>query len=270
MRRAGRCALGGEHRPGTRGGAAAVIGEIGALGDVDAIVVVTPIETHAAVLHEVLEADVPVFVEKPLCDDAGEAGRLAALAPYRLFVMDKWRYHAGVAAIAAISSSGKLGNVHGLRTIRVQSGSRHSADAIWVLAPHDLAIALEVLGEVPRPRAACGQWAGEQMVTMHALLDTDRGWHALEVSERAPEAQRRVELHCEKGVAVLAGGWDEHIVLYRPGDPPVRIEARGELPLLAELRAFVGFVDGGPPPKSSAAEGAETVAAIAALRTLAS
>ena len=50
----------------------------------------------------------------------------------------------------------------------------------------------------------------------------------------------------------------------------VRIEARGSLPLLAELRAFVGFVDGGPPPKSSAAEGAETVwRAIAALQNAA-
>jgi predicted dehydrogenase len=34
------------------------------------------------------------------------------------------------------------------------------------------------------------------------------------------------------------------------------IEAKGELPLLAELRAFVEHVNGGPAPKSSAAEGA--------------
>jgi hypothetical protein len=48
------------------------------------------------------------------------------------------------------------------------------------------------------------------------------------------------------------------------------VDAPGELPLLAELRAFVGFVNGGPPPRSSAAEGAAVVKAIVRLRELAS
>jgi hypothetical protein len=47
-----------------------------------------------------------------------------------------------------------------------------------------------------------------------------------------------------------------------------RIETPGELPLLAELRAFVGHI-GGPAPRSSAAEGAAIVSAIAELRALA-
>ena len=252
------------------GGAAAVVPEIGELGAVDGIVTCTPIETHAAVIEEALAADVPVFTEKPLCDDAGDATRLAALAPDRLFVMDKWRYHPGVAVIADLAQSQRFGLVHGLQTVRVQQGNRHSEDAVWVLAPHDLAIALEVLGDVPRPRAAGGQWANGQLVTMHALLDTDRGWHAMEVSERAPAAERRIELHCDEGVAVLGGGWDEHVLVHVRDGRKERIEASGELPLLAELRAFVGFVDGGPPPKSSAEEGAAAVASIAALRALAS
>ena len=252
------------------GGAAAVVREIGELGGVDAIVVSTPIETHTAVIEEALATDVPVFVEKPLCDDAGDAARLAALAPERLFVMDKWRYHPGVATLAAIATAGTFGPVHGLRTVRVQAGNRHGEDAVWVLAPHDLAIALEVLGEVPRPRAAYGQWANERLLTMHALLEADRGWHAIEISERAPATERRIELHCDQGVAILGGGWDEHVLVHLAGGGTDRLDVRGELPLLAELRAFVGFLNGGPPPRSSAAEGAAIVEAIAALRALAS
>jgi len=252
------------------GGASAVVPEIGELGAVDGIVTSTPIATHAAVIEEALAAGVPVFTEKPLCDDVADARRLVALAPDRLFVMDKWRYHPGIAAIADLARTGRFGDVHGLRTVRVQPDNRHVEDAIWVLAPHDLAIALEVLGDVPRPRAAGGQWANGQLVTMHALLDTDRGWHAMEVSERAPAAERRIELHCDEGVAVLGGGWDEHVLVHVRDGRKERIEASGELPLLAELRAFVGFVDGGPPPKSSAEEGAAAVASIAALRALAS
>ncbi|MGH3136521.1 MAG: Gfo/Idh/MocA family protein [Gaiellaceae bacterium] len=251
------------------GGAAAVVPEIAELGAVDGIVTCTPIETHAAVIEEALAADVPVFTEKPLCDDAGDAARLAALAPDRLFVMDKWRYHAGIGVIADIAATGRFGSVHGLRTVRVQPDNRHAEDAIWVLSPHDLVIALEVLGEVPRPRAASGQWAEGRLITMHALLETDRGWHALEVSERAPATERRIELHCDEGVAVLGGGWDEHVLVHLTRGRTERLEAPGELPLLAELRAFVGFLDGGLPPKSSAAEGAAVVEVIAALRALA-
>jgi hypothetical protein len=48
-----------------------------------------------------------------------------------------------------------------------------------------------------------------------------------------------------------------------------RIEARGEFPLLAGLRAFAEHLRGWPPPRSSAAEGVTVVEAIANLRKLA-
>lgn len=254
----------------TDGGAARVVPDVESLGDVSAVVVSTPIVTHAAVIRETLALGVPIFVEKPLCDETADAEDLLARGAGRVYVMDKWRYHPGVAALARLAREEALGHVHGLRTIRVQPDNRHEEDAVWVLVPHDLAIALEILGEIPRPRAAVGKWDGERLLTLHALLETERGWHALEVSEQAASVERRVELHCDDGLAVLGGGWDEHVLVHRPGvSDPERIEARGELPLLAELRAFLGFVAGGPPPRSSLAEGAAAVEAIAELRMLA-
>src|SRR5262245_38601087 len=198
------------------GGAKAVVPDVGALTGMDALVVVTPIATHAVVLDEALRHEVPVFVEKPLCDDPSDAGRLAALAPDRLFVMDKWRYHPGVLKLAEIAESGSLGRPLGLRTIRIQPDNRHDEDATWVLAPHDLAIALEILGEVPRPKAAAGIWDGERLVTLHTLLESERGWHVTEISERAARIERRAELHCEDGTAVLEDAWDEHVVVHTP------------------------------------------------------
>ena len=52
------------------------------------------------------------------------------------------------------------------------------------------------------------------------------------------------------------------------GEPELR-PTPGEWPLLAELRAFVAYLGGGPPPRSSAAEGALMVARLAELRALA-
>jgi predicted dehydrogenase len=254
------------------GGAATVVPELDGVGPVDGLVVATPTSTHAEVLERALPLGVPTFVEKPLCLDLGEAERLAALAPERLFVMDKWRYHPGVLALAAIANDGRLGRVLGLRTTRVGWGTSHDdVDAAWVLAPHDLSIAREVLGALPQPLAAVGDRDAYGRVVLNGLLDASGVWHALEVSACWPEHVRRVELHCEQGIAVLAGSLDGYVSIYRaPGEPDEeRIPTPGELPLLAELRAFVEHLRGGPPPRSSAAEGSAVVATVARLRELA-
>jgi predicted dehydrogenase len=241
---------------------------------VDGVVVATETSSHAEVLEDVLALGVPVFCEKPLTDNAEAAARLAGLAPDRLFVMDKWRYHPAVLELAAIAREQRLGAVAGLSTVRVGWGNPHpDVDAVWILAPHDLAVALEVLGEVLRPEAAVAQWLGGEITHLSALLRGDGSWHALEVSARAPVRRRTIELHCEGGVAALADGWDEYVTLYREGPDGAeeeRIDTPGELPLLAELRAFVEHLRGGPPPKSSAAEGAQMVAAVSELRRLSS
>ncbi len=252
------------------GGANAVVADIASLTGVDGVVVATPTSTHAAVLEQVLTVDVPVFCEKPLTDDPAAAARLAELGADRLFVMDKWRYHAGVLELAAIAHDRRLGAVSGLRTVRIGWGNPHDdVDIVWVIAPHDLAIALEVMGAVPEPQAAIAQSRNGEALQLSGLLRGDGWWQVLEASGRSPERTRRIELHCEDGVAVLAGGWDEHVSLFREGIEEERIETPGELPLLAELRAFVDHLGGGPPPRSTAAEGALVVAAIAELRRLA-
>lgn len=257
-----------------QGGAAAIVQDIASLPPLDGAVVATTTSTHAAVVEELLVRAVPVYCEKPLTDDPVAAEKLAELAAGRLFVMDKWRYHPGVVELAAIAREQRLGRVHGLTTVRIGWGIAHDdVDAAWVLAPHDLSIALEVLGAVPRPKAAVGQVVDGQIVRLSGQLDGEGGWHAFEVSMRSPVRSRRVELHCDEGVAVLAGAWDEHVSIFDAGtDEPeeTRIETPGELPLYASLRVFVEHLAGGPPPKSSAAEGAAIVSALSELRHLAS
>jgi predicted dehydrogenase len=257
----------------TEGGAAAIVPDLESLPELDAVVVATTTSTHAALVEQALERGVPVFCEKPLTDDADAAARLAAAAPDSLFVMDKWRYHPGVVELAAIAREEQLGPVAGLSTNRLGWGVPHDdVDPVWVLAPHDVSIALEVLGSIPAPRSALGHVLDGRVLRLAAHLEADGRWHAFEVSAVSPVRERRVELHCAEGVAVLAGAWDEHVSVFRSdADEPreERIETPGELPLLAQLRVFVEHVRGGLPPKSSAAEGAAIVSTLAELRRLA-
>src|SRR5215211_7399511 len=113
-------------------GASAVVANVGDLPSVEGIVVASPTATHADVIEALLPRGVPIYCEKPLCDDDVKARRLATAAPTRLFVMDKWRYHCGVLEMAAIARSGELGPVIGLRTTRIQYSHPHAnTDCVW-------------------------------------------------------------------------------------------------------------------------------------------
>jgi predicted dehydrogenase len=248
------------------GGAEAIVAAASELGEVEGVVVATPTATHAEVVEEALGLGVPVYVEKPLTAEVASARRLAAAAPERLFVMDKWRYHPGVRELARIARSRELGEVVGFHSRRVTLGHRYSdVDTVWIHVPHDLAIALELLGEVPAPRAAAAEVVGGELAGVTAVFG-DAPWAVIEVSTLAPAHRRELRLVCEGGVAQLDGGYAEAVVVARAGaidaDSVERRPLEGELPLLAELRAFVEHLRGGPPPLSSAAEGVAIVEAV--------
>jgi predicted dehydrogenase len=256
-------------------GAARVVGAVDDLpDDLEGLIVATPTVTHAEVTEQLIPYGLPIYVEKPLTSDAATARRLAELAPDRLFVMHKWRYHRGIELLGEIARSGELGPVVGLRTVRVGWGNPHSdVDGVWILVPHDLSIALEILGEIPQPRDAVaevvrGEWAG----LVGILGGTP--WFVLECSTAHPLRRREVRLICRDGTATLLDPYADHVLVTRGRlEEDTRDEESRpistEFPLLRELRAFLEHLDGGPPPKSSAAEAVADVRAVELLRDLA-
>ena len=254
------------------GGATSVVQSVDQLPEIAAGVVATATVTHAEIAEAFLRRGVPVFVEKPLTSDLAQARRLAAVGDGRLFVMDKWRYHVGIELLAQVARSGELGRPIGLRTVRVAWGHRFAdVDTVWIHAPHELAISLEVLGAILPARAAVAERVGGSVAGLIGVLG-DEPWHVLEISALAVERRREIRLVCEEGTAWLGDAYADHVAVAPHGAVDREIERRPistELPLLRELRAFVAHVKGGPPPRSSAAEGVETVARIEELRHLA-
>ena len=250
-------------------GAASAVRDVAELPEVAGAVVATPTRTHAPVLESLLPRRVPIFCEKPLTADAASAQRLAALGRDRLFVMDKWRYHPGVELLRDLAQSGELGPVRGLRTTRIGWRNPHvDVDAVWILTPHDLSIALEILGRVPPPRAAVGEWLDGRPVALRGMLG-DAPWMVLDVSVAGAAARREVHLHCRDGSAVLPDAHSDHVRIARSGAPIERRPLSAEPPLRRELRTFVAHLGGGPPPKSSGSDGAACVQALQQLRALA-
>ena len=253
-------------------GAASTCSGTDGLPEVDGVIIATPTSTHGKLAHEFLSQGVPVYVEKPLADDPLAAARLVREGAGRLFVMHKWRYHPGVEAVAHIAAEGSLGRVAGLRTARMQCGYDHvDVDPIWTLAPHDLSIAVAVLGHIPPLRSARAHFVDHRVCGATVLFGDDP-WLSCDISVCSHERRREVTLLCQYGMAVLPGPESEHIEVIRfecSGRRLVpeasRLPISDELPLLRELRAFCDHLRGGPPPLASAEEGAAVVAAIAAL-----
>ena len=242
----------------------------------DGYVVATPTVLHAGTVGHLLPRGRPIFVEKPLTNDVAAARRLVAEGEGLIFVMDKWRYHPGMVELGRLARSGALGEIVSLRSFRLGWGNPHrDVDAIWILLPHDLSIALEVLGHLP---AASFAMAGPPGRTNSELLAVLRDGEAgprvtLEISERHPATRRAVTVAGSLGVAQLADSYDDRILLMAADDPPGakprEIAVGTDMPLFLELEAFVRHLAGGPEPKSSASDALMIVERIDALRRFA-
>lgn len=242
----------------------------------DGAVVVTPTDEHIASMEQLLAFGCPIFVEKAMGHDPVRLRRLVESAGERIFVMDKWRYHPGVERLRTLLAGGRLGRPVGLRSIRWGWSTRHhELDPVWLLLPHDISIALHVLGTIPKPAWARTSGFGPAGTSILAGLGGNGEPNVLlDVSSLHPLTRRSVLLNCEEGTAELGGSYDQEVVV-RYGALSARdaVEEREKIadsmPLLLELGRFLAYLRGGPAPMSSAAEGLQIVETIVALRQLA-
>jgi predicted dehydrogenase len=140
---------------------------------------------------------------------------------------------------------------------------------VWILAPHDLSIGLEVLGELPPVRAAAAEIIAGAARGLVGLLG-ERPWLTLDVSTSSDVRRRAVQLICEKGTACLTDGYADSIELGEGlGEARTARPISSELPLLRELRAFLEYLDGGPAPRSGIDDAVEIVRRVEELRAAA-
>ena len=113
----------------------------------------TPARTHFALGQQALLAGKHLFVEKPLTMDLAEGEQLVALADSLgaiLMVGHVFEFNPAVRYIKDAIDSGDLGDVLYLYSKRVNLGRVQSdVNALWSIAPHDISIALYLLGQMP-------------------------------------------------------------------------------------------------------------------------
>jgi predicted dehydrogenase len=239
-------------------GAASWHRELAALPPQDGYLVATPTATHEAVVTDLLRRERPVFCEKPLGHDLAAARRIAALRPNRLYVMHKWRYHPGIVALRSLLAEGRLGRPLALQIRQLGWGNPHrDVDAATILLPHALSMTLHLLGSIPPLREAVALLPERRDGGIIARLAGNAGAPPrvlLEYSILQPVQRRSVVLIGSAATAELGGSYDEALTL-RLGAPGAaagqeRLALSGEMPLRAEVAAFLDHLAGGPPPLS--------------------
>ena len=127
----------------------------------DAIVLATPVPTHAELAERVLGAGKHCFVEKPLAQTVADAERAVAAAEAAgrtLMVGHLLEYHPGVAKLKEIADGGELGEIHYIYSNRLNLGKlRADENALWSLGAHDVSVLLHLAGEEPYEVEARGE-----------------------------------------------------------------------------------------------------------------
>jgi UDP-N-acetylglucosamine 3-dehydrogenase len=248
----------------------------------DAVVIVTPAQSHHPLCREFLEAGKDVFVEKPLTlapEESKELAELAAKKKRILQVGHIFRFDPATQWIRDAAQSGKFGRVHILRGhFGGFKRPRHDSGVMFADGIHFVDLFNYILNATPASVLAIHHdFMGRGMddVSLVSLeYDTPLGptWATVENDYYIPGKFRDVTVVGEKLSAVC----DYNVAQYkikvyenrhvRDGADfrgvegmMTQIECAPEEPLLAELRAFIKSVQTRQAPLADGWAGYEAV-----------
>lgn len=256
----------------------------------DAVVVATPVPTHAAVAEQVLAAGKHCFVEKPLAQNTAAAARLVDLADdadLRLMAGHLLEYHPGFVQLKELVASGELGQIRYLYSQRLNLGKlRNDENALWSLGAHDVSVLLALADATPVEVWAQGEAFVREGVedVVFAFLRYPSGIVAhLHLSWLDPHKERKItvvgskrmatfnDMALERKLTVFDKGFDRNFQSYgeyitRSGAAWSPAIANAE-PLRIECEHFLECIRTGQQPRSDGRSGLRVVRVLEALQS---
>jgi predicted dehydrogenase len=178
-------------------------------GDIDAVIIATPVKSHYYLAKEALLHDKHVLIEKPITASSREALELIDLAEKRDLVLmagHTYEYHPAVDFLTELAKSGKLGKIYTIDADRLNLGLfRPDVNVLWDLAPHDISIILSLMKEQPTEVSARGMHHVDPSVCDIAYLEilfADGSMGHVHVSWLHPRKIRQITIVGSQRMAV--------------------------------------------------------------------
>ena len=241
--------------------------------DVAGIVIATPAETHYELAKQALDAGKDVFVEKPMTlryKDGVDLVRQAESQGRILLVGHVLEYHPAIVKLLQLIRDGELGKVRYIYSNRLSLGKiRREENILWSFAPHDIAVILRLVGEMPFQVTATGGTYIQPNIADVTVTDMlfDNGIRAhIFVSWLHPFKEQRLVVIGSKKMASF-DDVSKSLVLYdqrvewKEGQPiPVKnagepVEFGKEEPLRKECQAFLDAIETRRPPVTDGLSG---------------
>ena len=257
--------------------------------DVEAVVIALPAVQHHETAKLALESGKHVFVEKPMTTSVDEAEELVEIAERNhrtLMVGHLLVHHPAVDTLRRLINDGELGETYYLYSQRVNLGIvRKDENALWSLAPHDIAVMLHLLDQEPdavSARGECYLQKDIQDVVFLNLHFKDGKMGQLQVSWLDPHKIRRLTIVGSEKMAVFDDMESaEKIRIYDKAAERESYESYGEAitlrfgdvviphihmdePLKLECQHFVDCVRDEAKPRSDGRDGLRVVRVLAA------
>jgi predicted dehydrogenase len=252
---------------------------------VDAAIIATPAGTHAALALQCIEAGKPCLVEKPFALSTRDADAVAERAARRGVPVLSGHllvFHPAVERLRELVRANELGTLYYLYALRVNLGQiRADENALWSFGPHDVSVALFLLGSPPVRVAAQGHCYLQPGIEDVVFLTMEFGTGVLahvQMSWLDPHKERRLTVVGARKMVVFDDMEPrEKLRIYDKGvDRPPEYRSFGESlavregdifipkipnvePLAAELRHFVRVARGEEPPRAGAKDGVAVV-----------
>ncbi|GAC1441925.1 MAG: Gfo/Idh/MocA family oxidoreductase [Solirubrobacteraceae bacterium] len=255
----------------------------------DAVVLATPVPTHAELAIRCLEAGKHVLVEKPMAQSVGDAERVVAAAQQAgrvLMVGHLLEYHPGIVKLKQLALDGELGELRYIYGNRLNLGKlRADENALWSLGAHDVSVMLFLTDEEPSELRAFGEGfmrpGVEDLVFCFLRFPSGLVGH-LHLSWLDPHKERRFTIVGERRMAtfddmvseckltIYDNGFDQSTsnfgeYIQRSGDVISPAIANTE-PLAIECAHFIEHVRDGSEPRSGGASGLRVVRVLEGLQ----
>jgi predicted dehydrogenase len=248
----------------------------------DAVVLATPVPTHAELAIRVAQAGKHCFVEKPLATNAADAEAAVAAAASAgriLMVGHLLEYHPAVGRLKQLIDDDELGPLYYLYGNRLNLGVlRAEENALWSLGAHDVSVVLHLIGEEPEECLAHGASYVREGVqdVVFCFLRFPSGVSAhLHLSWLDPHKERRLtvvgarrmatfdDMLIEGKLAVYDKGFDEDTrswgeYIARSGEMFSPRISNAE-PLRIECEHFIECIRTGATPRSDGESGLRVV-----------